>query len=209
MATRILIVAGDRLARVGLAALLAAEPGVVIAGQIGADAATPEALDLYRPDTVLWDAVNPARDLERVADLCAAGARVAALLVDEAQAAQLWQAGVRGLLGRDADTPALVAALTAVAQGLAALAPPLVVALKTNGEVEIGLEQPLSEALTPREREVLQRLAEGLSNKAIARSLGISEHTVKFHITALLGKLGVQSRTEAVVRAMRLGLVSV
>ena len=63
------------------------------------------------------------------------------------------------------------------------------------------------EDLTPREREVLRLLAEGLPNKAIARQLGISEHTVKFHVNAILGKLAVASRTEAVVRATRLGLI--
>jgi DNA-binding NarL/FixJ family response regulator len=66
---------------------------------------------------------------------------------------------------------------------------------------------PLPEPLTPREQEVLQLLAEGLPNKAIARQLEISDHTVKFHVNAIMGKLGAQSRTEAVVRATRLGLV--
>ena len=64
------------------------------------------------------------------------------------------------------------------------------------------------EALTPREREVLALLAEGLSNKAIADRLAISEHTAKFHVNAVLAKLGVQRRTEAVVRAARMGLVT-
>ncbi len=64
-----------------------------------------------------------------------------------------------------------------------------------------------AEALTPREREVLQLLAEGLANRAIAQRLAISEHTVKFHVNAILGKLNAQSRTEAVVRAARLGLL--
>jgi DNA-binding NarL/FixJ family response regulator len=64
-----------------------------------------------------------------------------------------------------------------------------------------------AEALTPREQEVLQLLAEGLPNKTIADSLHISEHTVKFHVNAILSKLGAQSRTEAVVRATRLGLL--
>ena len=66
---------------------------------------------------------------------------------------------------------------------------------------------PLVESLTPREVEVLQLLAEGLPNKGIAQRLGISEHTVKFHVNAIMGKLGAQSRTEAVVQATRLGLI--
>ena len=66
---------------------------------------------------------------------------------------------------------------------------------------------PPGQELTPRELEVLQLLAEGLANKAIALQLDISEHTVKFHVNAILAKLGVQSRTQAVVRATRLGLI--
>jgi two-component system nitrate/nitrite response regulator NarL len=63
------------------------------------------------------------------------------------------------------------------------------------------------EELTPRELEVLRLMAEGLPNKTVALRLGISEHTVKFHVNAILGKLGVSSRTEAVVHATRLGLI--
>ena len=66
----------------------------------------------------------------------------------------------------------------------------------------------LVEELSPREAEVLSLMAEGLSNKAIAERLEISEHTVKFHVHTVLGKLGTQSRTEAVVRAARLGVLS-
>jgi two-component system, NarL family, nitrate/nitrite response regulator NarL len=68
-------------------------------------------------------------------------------------------------------------------------------------------EPAIAVELTAREQEVLQLLAEGLPNKAIARRLEISEHTVKFHVNAILGKLNAQSRTEAVVRAGRLGLI--
>ncbi len=66
---------------------------------------------------------------------------------------------------------------------------------------------PLVEPLTPRELDVLRLLAEGLPNKTIAGRLNISKHTVKFHVNAILGKLGVASRTEAVVRATRMGLI--
>jgi two-component system, NarL family, nitrate/nitrite response regulator NarL len=66
----------------------------------------------------------------------------------------------------------------------------------------------LLDPLTPRELEVLRLLSEGLSNKLIAARLGVSEHTAKFHLNAILGKLGAQSRTEAIVQAARLGLVA-
>jgi DNA-binding NarL/FixJ family response regulator len=69
-------------------------------------------------------------------------------------------------------------------------------------------ESPIYEALTTRELEVLEVLAEGLSNRAIAARLGISEHTVKFHVSSIFGKLGAENRTEAVLRGVRLGLIS-
>ena len=78
--------------------------------------------------------------------------------------------------------------------------------LLLSTQPETADERPV-EDLTPRELEVVQLLAEGLPNKAIAKRLGVSDHTIKFHVNAILGKLGAQSRTEAVVRATRLGLI--
>jgi DNA-binding NarL/FixJ family response regulator len=102
------------------------------------------------------------------------------------------------------DTDKLVAAAQAVANGLVVVEPKLTVSLLPATESDDFIPD---EQLTPREMEVLQRLAEGLTNKAIAQELGISEHTVKFHVNAIMGKLQAQSRTEAVVRATRLGLI--
>lgn len=99
----------------------------------------------------------------------------------------------------------MAASLEAVAQGLVVLDSGLATAL-FSASLPTLATLPL-ETITPREREVLQLLAEGLPNKAIAQRLGISEHTVKYHVNALLGKLDAQSRTEAVVRATRLGLI--
>lgn len=70
-------------------------------------------------------------------------------------------------------------------------------------------ESALEEALTAREMDVLERLAEGLTNKAIAHALGISDQTVKFHVAAIIGKLGATNRTDAVRRAVRRGLVAI
>jgi DNA-binding NarL/FixJ family response regulator len=75
------------------------------------------------------------------------------------------------------------------------------------GEREGRDEEPLAEPLTTREREVLALVAEGLSNKAIAQELGISDQTVKFHVASITGKLGAANRTEAVRRAVRQGLI--
>jgi DNA-binding NarL/FixJ family response regulator len=70
-------------------------------------------------------------------------------------------------------------------------------------------DQTRDEPLTPREQDVLERMAEGLSNKAIAEALGISDQTVKFHVAAIIGKFGATNRTDAVRRAIRRGLVAV
>jgi NarL family two-component system response regulator YdfI len=98
--------------------------------------------------------------------------------------------------------------LHAVADGLIAADEQFLSALPISHQ---STENPedliLKEDLTPREMEVLERLAEGLSNRAIAQELSISEHTVKFHVTSIMGKLDAQSRTDAVVRATRLGLI--
>jgi two-component system nitrate/nitrite response regulator NarL len=111
-------------------------------------------------------------------------------------------AGARGLLRRDTTPEPLLAALGAVLAGLLVLDPALGGSLATRAA-------PPAADLTPREVEVLALLAEGLANRAIAQRLAISEHTVKFHLNAILGKLGAQSRTEAVVLAIRLGLITV
>jgi two-component system nitrate/nitrite response regulator NarL len=126
------------------------------------------------------------------------------LLSEETYAVEAQIAGARGLLSRDISSERLMAALTAAAQGLMVLDLSLVPNLLGTGE---RLPSPLAEELTPREIEVLALLAEGLPNKTIAHRLNISEHTVKFHVNAIMGKLGAQSRTEAVVRATRLGLI--
>ena len=153
----------------------------------------------------MWDlGWDPAPALERMVDLQDLNAPVVALLAREELAVQAWHAGARGLLLRDADGPALEAALVAVAQGQVVLAPELAAVILPSGDHQ---PERLAEELTPRELEVLNLLAEGLANKEIAYRLGVSEHTVKFHVNAILAKLGAQSRTEAVVRATRLGLV--
>jgi two-component system, NarL family, nitrate/nitrite response regulator NarL len=202
---RVLVVADDRLLRAGLASLLSEQPGLVVAGQVDAETALASA-SLFQPDVWLWDLgweAQPA--LERLAgEAGGAVRRLVALAANESQAQAAWAAGVRGLLLRDAETPRLLAALEAAAQGLAVLDPSLASAVKTSVD---NPPLPPVEPLTARELQVLRLLAEGLANKAIAQRLAISEHTVKFHVNAIMGKLGVDSRTEAVVHASRLGLI--
>ena len=117
----------------------------------------------------------------------------------------LLAAGARGLVLSNVDLPALLAALRALAQGLAVFDSEFLTLVESSAPAPTPLT---AEIMTTREMEVLNMLAEGLANKQIALRLNISEHTVKFHVNAIMTKLNVQSRTEAVVQATRRGLIS-
>jgi len=180
-AVRVLVVSDDPLARSGLASLLADRETVTV---VEAD-----------PDVVVWDTSEPAGDLPRVK------VPVLAVIADESQVPEARAAGARGVLFRTTGGDRLAAAVVALAHGLTVVDPALAPAL-----VSADRAAPV-EDLTPREMEVLQLLAQGLTNKRIALRLRISEHTAKFHVNAILAKLGADSRTEAIVVAARLGLV--
>lgn len=119
---------------------------------------------------------------------------------------QILAAGVSAVLRRDGSRRQLAVAVQAAAAGLTALQPETLQGLMRPATETVELE-PGEEELTPRETEVLGMMTEGLSNREIASTLGISEHTVKFHITSIFGKLGTSSRTEAVTEGIRRGLV--
>ncbi len=201
-ALNLLLIADDPLARAGLAALLADTVACEIVGQMSSMTATADFLpDLPAPaDVIIWDMGWDT--IEIVIDWADIDIPVVALVGDEEQITAVWQSGVRGILRRDMDSDKLLAAAQAVAHGLVAIEPQW-----ANALLPIADTLSLDEPLTPREIQVLQRLAEGLTNKAIAQELSISEHTIKFHVNAIMSKLQAQSRTEAVVRATRLGLI--
>lgn len=202
---RLIIIANDPLARAGLAAMLANQPGYTVVAQVAGDADLPAALEVYRPDVILGDlGWEPATMLDRLADLPEGEYPLVLLLPEEGLLAEAWAAGAQGVLPREIGPEKLLAALTAAGHGLVILDQSLAGALFPQGQQPPA---PLVEPLTPRELEVLQHLAEGLSNKTIAHRLNISEHTIKFHVNAIMSKLGAQSRTEAVVRATQLGLI--
>ncbi len=210
---RVLVIAPDALARAGLAALLGDRPGYEVAGQVpGSVPAGPTPSDGRRAgtdgtpaDVVVWDlGWDMKSHLGHLVELCGAGVPVVALVSDEVSAADALAAGARGVLSRDVDARDLAASVTAVGRGLLVLDPEVTAgAWRLRGRSAGSL----AEDLTPRELEVLQLLAEGLSNKGIADRLRVSEHTAKYHVNAIFGKLGAQTRTEAVARAARLGLV--
>jgi two-component system, NarL family, response regulator YdfI len=131
------------------------------------------------------------------------------LLVDQASPDSVnraIRAGVRGILPAEVAVDQLRAALEAVACGLVAIHPSEIQALRTAATSSSDFLEAV-EPLTARERDVLQMLSQGLGNKEIASRLKISEHTVKFHVASLLGKLGASTRTEAVSVALRRGLI--
>lgn len=201
---RVLIVGDDPLARGGLSSLLSAFALMRVVGQTSA----PEELALSAtgssPDVLLWDLGQDARpSLDRLRSYGDRAPPVFALSPDESSAVDALSAGARGAALRDIEPEALSAALGAVARGLIVVDEKLASAALRRR----AWAGALAERLTARELEVLQLLAEGLSNKLIADRLGMSEHTAKFHVNAILGKLGAQTRTEAVVQAVRLGLV--
>jgi len=143
--------------------------------------------------------------LETIQESGALAATRVALLTDDATPVfvnRALQAGVRGILPVEVDGNQLSAAIRAIAQGLVVLYP---------GELRISrqtdVEEIMVEPLTPREREVLQMLGQGKSNREIAARLKISEHTAKFHVASVLGKLGAATRAEAVSIGMRRGLI--
>jgi DNA-binding NarL/FixJ family response regulator len=162
------------------------------------------------------DGASAERGLGAAADL---DLPALALVSDQARSSAMLAAGARGAVLRSADATTLWAALVAVRQGLVVLdeafAADVVASAAPAGASGAAAppagarsELAAAEELTAREREVLALLARGLSNKEIARALAISDHTAKFHASAILAKLGAESRTEAVVIAVRLGLVA-
>jgi len=206
---RLLIIAADPLIRAGLVSLLDDHEDLQIVGQIGLSDALANEITIYQPAVIVWDlGWDPEDSLELLdsldLDIEVGGPAVLALLPDSEAAQGAWSAGVQGLLFRQAGEERLIATVRALYWGLIVIEPELMSEL---APAQSPGEATMVEELTEREIEVLGLLAEGLSNKAIAQELAISDHTVKFHVNAIMTKLGAQSRTAAVVQAMRLGLI--
>lgn len=207
---QLLIVADDPLARAGLVQILAQIPEANVVGQMNSRDLLQDWLDEESddglgdaPDVIIWDLGWEVS--AKLPDWQTLPLPLVALLPDETAVADVWRSGVRAILLRDADAVSILATAQAAVHRLAVIDPLLADALLPV----TGLpETAVVEELTPRETEVLPLLAEGLTNKAIAQRLSISDHTVKFHVNAIMTKLNAQSRTEAVVVATRMGLIS-
>jgi two-component system, NarL family, nitrate/nitrite response regulator NarL len=210
---RLLVGSVDPLAAAGLRSMLTGSAGIEAIGQASGVLQTVALARSLEPDIVLFDGGAGGREVpDLVARLHAAGMEAAVVVLSGMRAGgaigNALREGVRGYLPRDILAEELAAAVHAVAEGLVVLHPSLVelLALPRATSFE-GDTQVSEEALTAREREVLQLLAQGLANKQIAQRLAISEHTVKFHVGEVMAKLGAASRTEAVTRAARRGLL--
>ena len=208
---RVLIVSANSLARGGLAALLEGMTGMKAVGSAGVEDAASLAGQLL-PDVVLLDVGDgELEDLDAIARLSTAqpGLPIVALAGEQGALAQAIAFGASALLPVAVDSPTLAAALTASARGLVSIPRHEIASLLPHEErIEPATSAP-TESLTPREQEVLQLMARGLTNRQIAKHLQISEHTVKFHAGAVLGKLNARSRAEAVARAIGLGWILV
>ena len=200
VAGRVFVLAADTLAADALRTALSAEPRITL---------VPRAHDA---DVVIWDLgadTNAGLTLLRAhaGQGVAADKPLVALVTDAASAACALQHGALGAVDRASSANALAAAVLAVRAGLCVLDARVAESYVAIPEPQSMLDTP--DALTVREREVLQLLAAGLSNKAIADQLHVSVHTVKFHVNAILDKLDVDSRTAAVATALRRGLVTI
>ena len=209
---RVLVAASSAVVRAGLEALVASSPALAVVGRSPGLASVERAIRAVQPDVVLYE-VDPHDDdpLAGLEPLVAAPTPAFVVLTEGTRsgwAVDALRAGVRGMLPREATAAEIVAAVTSVAAGLVVLSPDAVDAvLPTLSSSPRALPPTPTQALTPREIEVLGMLAEGLGNKTIARRLGISEHTVKFHVGSIFSKLNASSRTEAVTIGARQGLI--
>ncbi len=205
---RILLADDHPVVRDGLAAMLSTQPDLEVVGEAGTGAEAVAQAARLRPDVVLMDLEMPTLDgieairLLRAADPTVQVVVLTAFDTDDRIVGAL-QAGAQGYLLKGAPREEIFTALRTVSAG-GALIPP-VVASKLLRQVRAA-ESP--DALTPREKEVLGLVAAGHSNREIAARLGISERTVKFHVSAVLSKLGASNRTQAVRMAREQGLIA-
>jgi DNA-binding NarL/FixJ family response regulator len=208
----VLIVDDDALVRAGLRAILSAEPGLTVTGEIADGADVVQAATRLRPDVVLMDVRMPKLDGIQATRLLlgrftadAPKVLVVTTFANDEYVYEALRAGASGFLLKRARPEQIVEAVRVVARGDSLLFPEAVRRLAASygkPEGRIGKAD-----LTAREAEVLTLMADGLSNAEIAARLVLGVETIKTHVAAILGKLGVRDRTQAVVVAYRSGFV--
>jgi DNA-binding NarL/FixJ family response regulator len=209
---RVIVVDDHDLFRTGLIALLS-ERGIQVVGETGLAAEGIRLAQELSPDVVLMDMRMPGMSgVEATQRLASAAPRARVVMltvvVDDAEVVDALLAGACGYLLKDAPTDKIVEGIQAAAQGESLISPRVAGQLVNRVRKPSECEPPLTGAdVTPRELEVLQLLARGLDNAEIARTLFLSQHTVKNHVSSILVKLQVENRIQAAVRAVRSGLV--
>jgi DNA-binding NarL/FixJ family response regulator len=209
---RVLIVAASSISQSGLENLLRASASVQIVRVVSDFGRLSENVEELQPDVVLAEITGPDKRLpDELLKLSEEAPVAIVLLVDDAHTERdmdAFRGGVRAVLPRNMSPGGIIAAVEAVGAGLAVLLPEgLDTLLRESTASHRAVSPPLVEALTPREIEVLGMMVEGWGNREISSRLGISEHTVKFHVASIMGKLNASSRTEAVTSGIRHGLI--
>jgi two-component system, NarL family, response regulator YdfI len=211
---RVLVLADSAVVRAGLQAMLREDGRFeVVRGDFPLAELTRFSLlrSGSQPDVVLAE-IASKRPPSLSPPVDDAGSLPLVLLIDEVSRSELLRAlhaGARALLPRDAQPTEIFAAIEAAAAGLTAFGPDELDLLLPAANSSDPDHEPVLEALSAREIEVLALVAQGLANKNIADRLHISEHTVKFHVSSILSKLAASSRTEAVTKGLRDGLLMI
>lgn len=207
---RVRVRASSAVVRAGLESLLQNHPSLRVIRNAfdGDEAAADDESEEIQPDVIVAELEGRDDDaLASIRNAAADGIPVVLLVPASAtEWADMLRQGVKAILPANATGAQIAAATEAAAAGLVVLHPAEV---ETMLQTQTATDAPagLPEALTAREVEVLRLVAEGLSNKEIASRLNLSEHTVKFHVASIMGKLGAASRTEAVMLGIRHGIV--
>ncbi|MFQ4141479.1 response regulator transcription factor [Chlorogloeopsis sp. ULAP02] len=211
---RVLVVAASPLVRAGLSAMLVTDSKIMVVDSIADLNVLTREIEQLQPDVVLldlsgylqkwdWETLFPNQE-----ETYSCAWLLIADELDSLHLAEALRSGVRGILPQTSSESEIIAAVESVNLGLVVLHPDVLESLLSLKDSirDTSLSNSI-QALTPREIEVLEMLASGLANKAIAKRLQISEHTVKFHISSIFHKLGVSTRTQAVSVGVRLGLI--
>ncbi|BAY36393.1 two component transcriptional regulator, LuxR family protein [Nostoc sp. NIES-2111] len=204
----VMVVAASPVVRAGLSAMVASNPQMTVVGSVSDLDVLAKEVKQLQPDVVLldlgsssptvWDKlllIQEEQDPLKV--------MVIVEEVDDIDTEAALRSGVRGILLDISTELEILTAIEAIALGLVVLHPDILESFSIREKVAPNPVQ----SLTPREIEVLKMLGSGLGNKAIAKSLHISDHTVKFHVSSIFQKLAVSTRTEAVTVGVRLGLI--
>jgi len=209
--TRVLIAATSDSRLSELEQMLRGDPSLLVTGAVTSLAILPQRAATFQADVVLLDLVQPDPQFAAATvTLQRTGASVIALVDDPDGnwTRQALRSGILGILPRNSAPADILLAIRSGKRGLIMMEPDLLREVLGPGSVRAAESDfETVEELTDREVEVLRMLAEGLANKEIASRLGISDHTVKFHISSILAKLSVSSRTEAVTVGIRKGLI--